>query len=62
MIVRDSKHSEKSKAIIPEDLDDLFTLRRIIEINDNIITDTTRSIKQRSEFSRPDKNWRYYIK
>ena len=62
MIVRDSKHSEKSKAIIPEDLDDLFTLRRIIEINDNIITDTTRSIKQRSEFSRPDKGERVKIR
>jgi protein pelota len=62
MIVRDSKHSEKSKAIIPEDLDDLFTLRRIIEINDNIITDTTRSIKQRSEFTRPDKGERVKIR
>jgi protein pelota len=62
MIVRDSKHSEKSKAIIPEDLDDLFTLRRIIEINDNIITDTTRSIKQRTEFSRPDKGERIKIR
>jgi len=62
MIVRDSKHSEKSKAIIPEDLDDLFTLRRVIEINDNIITDTTRSIKQRSEFSRPDKGERVKIR
>ncbi len=62
MIVRDSKHSEKSKSIIPEDLDDLFTLRRIIEINDNIITDTTRSIKQRTEFSRPDKGERIKIR
>ncbi len=62
MIVRDSKHSEKSKAIIPEDLDDLFTLRRIIEINDNIITDTTRSIKLRTEFSRPDKGERIKIR
>src|SRR5437867_12800759 len=62
MIVRDSKHSEKSKAIIPEDLDDLFTLRRITEINDNIITDTTRSIKQRSGFSRPDKGERAKIR
>ena len=43
MIVRDSKHSEKSKAIIPEDLDDLFTLRRIIEINDTIITEIGRA-------------------
>ena len=62
MIVRDSKHSEKSKAIIAEDLDDLFTLRRIIEINDTIITDTTRSIKQKSEFSRPDKGERVKIR
>ena len=60
--MHDSKHSEKSKAIIPEDLDDSFTLRRIIEINDNIITDTTRSIKQRSEFSRPDKGERVKIR
>ena len=62
MIVRDSKHSEKSKAISAEDLDDLFTLRRIIEINDTIITDTTRSIKQKSEFSRPDKGERVKIR
>ena len=62
MIVRDSKHSEKSKAIVAEDLDDLFTLRRIIEINDTIITDTTRSIKQKSEFSRPDKGERVKIR
>lgn len=62
MIVRDSKYSEKSKAIIAEDLDDLFTLRRIIEINDTIITDTTRSIKQKSEFSRPDKGERVKIR
>jgi protein pelota len=62
MIVRDSKHSDKSKAIIPEDLDDLFSLRRIIELNDNIITDTTRSIKHKSEFSRPDKGERVKIR
>lgn len=62
MIIRDSKHSEKSKAISAEDLDDLFTLRRIIEINDTIITDTTRSIKQKSEFSRPDKGERVKIR
>jgi len=62
MIVRDSKHSEKSKAISAEDLDDLFTLRRIIEINDTIIMDTTRSIKQKSEFSRPDKGERVKIR
>jgi protein pelota len=62
MIVRDSKHSEKSKAITPEDLDDLFTLRRIMEINDTVITDTTRSLKQRSEFSRPDKGERVKIR
>ena len=62
MIVRDSKHSEKSKGIIAEDLDDLFTLRRIIEINDTIIMDTTRSIKQKSEFSRPDKGERVKIR
>ena len=62
MIVRDSKYSEKSRTIIPEDLDDLFTLRRIIEINDNIIADTTRAIKQRNEFSRPDKGERIKIR
>jgi protein pelota len=62
MIVRDSKHSEKSKAITPEDLDDLFTLRRIMEINDTVIKDTTRSLKQRSEFSRPDKGERVKIR
>lgn len=62
MIVKNSKYSDKSKALIPEDLDDLFALRRIIEINDNIITDTTRSIKHKSEFSRPDKGSRVKIR
>jgi protein pelota len=37
-------------------------LRRVIEVGDNITADTTRVIKQDSEFSRPDKGERVKIR
>jgi protein pelota len=56
------KDSENRIAITPEEPDDLFSLRRITEIGDNIIADTTRVIKQDKEFARPDKGERIKVK
>lgn len=56
------KDSENKIAITPEEPDDLFNLRRVIEIGDNIIADTTRVIKQEKEFARPDKGERIKVK
>ena len=57
-----AKDSENKIIITPEEPDDLFKLRRIIEIGDNIIADTTRVIKQDKEFARPDKGERIKVK
>jgi protein pelota len=45
--------SGKAIYIIPEDSDDLFTLRRIIKTGDIVVSDTTRVIKFEKEYSRP---------
>ena len=47
--------SGKAIYIIPEDSDDLFTLRRIIKTGDIVVSDTTRVIKFEKEYSRPDR-------
>jgi protein pelota len=47
--------SGKAIYIIPEDSDDLFTLRRIIKTGDILVSDTTRVIKFEKEYSRPDR-------
>ena len=47
--------SGKAIYIIPEDSDDLFTLRRIIKTDDIVVSDTTRVIKFEKEYSRPDR-------
>jgi protein pelota len=47
MIVREIKGSaEKAYFMIPEDADDLFSIRRILSNDDLIIANTTRVIKQ----------------
>src|SRR6185437_11597556 len=56
------KDSENRFKITPEEPDDLFNLRRTIEIGDNIIADTTRVIKQDKEFARPDKGERVKVR
>jgi len=56
------KDSENRIAITPEEPDDLFNLRRTIEIGDNIIADTTRVIKLDKEFARPDKGERIKVR
>jgi protein pelota len=62
MKINKIKDSENRIAITPEEPDDLFNLRRVIEIGDNIIADTTRVIKQDKEFARPDKGERVKIR
>ncbi len=56
------KDSDNKLVITLEEPDDLFSLRRVIEVGDNITADTTRVIKQDSEFSRPDKGERVKIR
>src|SRR6476646_7695716 len=62
MKINREKNSENKIIITQEEPDDLFKLRRIIEIGDNIIADTTRVIKQDKEFARPDKGERIKVK
>ena len=57
-----SKDSENRIFINLEEPDDLFSLRRVIEIGDSIIADTTRVLKQDNEHSRPDKGERIKIR
>ena len=53
---------ENTISFIPEEPDDLLTLRRIIKNGDKIIGETTRVIKQDKDFSRPDKGERIKIR
>ena len=53
---------ENSISVIPEDSDDLFNLRRIINEGDTVVGDTTRVIKQDKDFSRPDKGERIRVR
>jgi protein pelota len=62
MIVKPSGTSNNAFIIIPEDSDDLFILRRILEKDDLIIADTTRLIKQVKEYGRPDKGERVKVR
>lgn len=62
MIVKEVNNSANSKLIIPEDSDDLFTLRRIIDNEDTVVVDTSRVVKQNKEFARPDKGERVKIR
>src|SRR5919205_151428 len=63
MIIKEAKESSgKAYFVIPEDADDLFTLRRIIENGDHIFADTTRVIKKDKEYARPDKGERIKVR
>lgn len=53
---------DSSVALIAEEPDDLFTLRRIIKKGDRIVGDTTRAVKQEKDFSRPDRGERIKIR
>lgn len=62
MKVTKIKDSENRVIITTEEPDDLFNLRRVLEIGDSIIADTTRVIKQDKEFSRPDRGERVKVR
>ena len=63
MIIKEAKGTAgKAYFVIPEDADDLLTLRRLIENEDYVITDTTRVIKQVKEYARPDKGERIKVR
>ena len=53
---------ENSISVIPEDSDDLLSLRRIINKDDKVIGDTTRVLKQDKDYSRPDKGERIKVR
>jgi len=53
---------DNTTSFIPEDSDDLFTIRRLIKKGDKIIGETTRVIKQEKDYSRPDKGERIKIR
>lgn len=56
------KDSENKVVITLEEPDDLFSLRRVIEVGDSIIADTTRVVKQDNEYARPDKGERIKVR
>ena len=63
MIIKEAKESSgKAYFVIPEDADDLFTLRRIIGNGDHVFADTTRVIKRVKEYARPDKGERIKVR
>jgi len=53
---------ESSISVIPEESDDLLSLRRIIKSGDRIVGDTTRVIKREKEYSRPDRGEKIKIR
>ena len=53
---------DNSVSIVPEESDDLLTLRRIIKKDDRIVGSTTRVIKQEKDYSRPDSGERIRIR
>jgi protein pelota len=56
------KIDDNAVALIPEESDDLFTLRRVISKGDRVTGDTSRAVKQEKDFSRPDKGERVKIR
>ena len=53
---------DNSISLIPEESDDLLTLRRIIKAGDRIVGTTSRVIKQDKEYARPDRGDRVKIR
>lgn len=62
MIVKPIATSNTAYFMIPEDSDDLFTLRRLVEQGDYVIADTSRVVKQEKEYGRPDKGERIKVR
>jgi protein pelota len=55
----DPKHGVCS--LLVESADDLWTLRRLIEVGDVIVTRSSRVVKNEDEYSRPDKGERVHV-
>ena len=53
---------DNSISLIPDESDDLLTLRGIIKSGDRIVGTTTRVIKQDKEYARPDRGERVKIR
>ena len=53
---------EGTVSVIPEEADDLLTLRRVIKAEDRIGGSTTRVLKQERDFARPDRGERIRIR
>jgi protein pelota len=62
MIVKHTDYSANALLIIPEDADDLFTLRRVVAPGDFVIADTSRVVKQESDYGRPDRGERVKVR
>ncbi len=62
MIVKHSDYSANALLLIPEDADDLFTLRRVVTPGDYVIADTSRVVKQESDYGRPDRGERVKVR
>jgi protein pelota len=63
MIVKEVKGSAgKAYFLVPQDADDLFSIRRILSRDDLVVATTTRMIKQEKEYSRPDRGERISVK
>ena len=63
MITKEVKGSSgKAIIAIPDDADDLLSMRRIIQPGDDVTADTTRVIKQVKEYARPDKGNRVNVR
>lgn len=62
MIVKHSDYSANALLVIPEDADDLFTLRRVVSPGDYVIADTSRVVKQESDYGRPDRGERVKVR
>jgi len=62
LIVKPSGSSSSAYLLIPEDPDDLLTLRRVVEKGDVVVSDTSRVVKQEKDYARPDKGERVKVR
>lgn len=62
MIVRGLDEKKGIAILIPEGLEDLITLRRIVNKGCYVKADTTRLVKPRGEYQRPDRGERVKVK
>lgn len=63
MIVKEVKGSQgKAYFLIPQDADDLFSIRRVLSREDLVAASTTRVIRQEKEYARPERGERISVK